>query len=66
MLNANTVLSLSADRAGAPWVPFQTISQDSDSHMSQMSDPLFTEDRYSASSDEDQQACDTEVDNITR
>ena len=32
--------------------------------MSQMSGPLFTED--SASSDEDQQACDTEVNNITR
>ena len=34
--------------------------------MFQMSGPLFTEDRYSTSSDEDQQACDTEVDNITR
>ena len=35
------------------------------SHLSQLSGPLFTEDRYSASSGSDQESCDAEVDHIT-
>ena len=41
-------------------------TQDSGSHMSQMSSPLFTEDRLSTSSSSDQEMCDQEVRNITR
>ena len=40
-------------------------SQFSGSHLSQLSGPLFTEDRYSTSSGDDQEACDAEVDCIT-
>ena len=40
-------------------------SQFSGSHLSQLSGPLFTEDRYSTSSGDDQEACDAEVDRIT-
>ena len=40
-------------------------SQFSGSHLSQLSGPLFTEDRYSASSGSDQASCDAEVDHIT-
>ena len=40
-------------RVDTPQVPFQLTSQQSSSHISQMSGPLFTEDRYSTSSDED-------------
>ena len=40
-------------------------SQFSGSHLSQLSGPLFTEDRYSTSSGDDQEACDAEVDHIT-
>ena len=39
-------------------------SQFSGSHLSQLSGPLFTEDRYSTSSGDDQEACDVEVDHI--
>ena len=39
-------------------------SQFSGSHLSQLSGPLFTEDRYSASSGSDQESCDAEVDHI--
>ena len=53
-------------RAGTPQVPFQTISQDSGSHLSQMSAPLFTEDRYSTSTDNGQENCDAEVSKIMR
>ena len=49
---------------GTPQVPFQTISQNSGSHLSQMSAPLFTED--STSTDDDQEICDAEVGKITR
>ena len=48
-------------RPDTPQVYFQ--KQDSVSHMSQMSVPLFTEDKYSS---DDQAACDREVNNITR
>ena len=40
-------------------------SQFSGSHSSQLSGPLFTEDRYCASSGSDQESCDAEVDHIT-
>ena len=52
-------------RAGTPLLPFNTSMQDSVSHLSQMSGPLFTEDRYSTSSGSDQEMCDQEVRNIT-
>ena len=48
-------------RAGTPQIPFQTISQNFGSHLSQMSAPLFTEDRYSTSTNDDQENCDAEV-----
>ena len=53
-------------RVGTPQVPFQTLSQNSGSHLSQLSAPLFTEDRYSTSTDDDQENCDAEVSKITR
>ena len=36
-------------------------SQDSSSNLSQMSAPLFTEDRYSSSSDDDLEVCNAEI-----
>ena len=52
-------------RLGTRQVPYNELNtQDSGSHMSQMSGPLFTEDRLSTSSS-DADACDTEVLNIT-
>ena len=48
-------------RLGTPQVFFHNNTQDSGSHMSQMSGPLFTKDRLSTSSSSDQ-----EVNNITR
>ena len=52
-------------RLGTPQVPNNELNtQDSGSHMSQMSGPLFTEDRLSTSSS-DADACYTEVLNIT-
>ena len=53
-------------RVGTLQVPFQTISQNSGLHLSQMSAPLFTEDRYSTSTDDHQENCDAEVYKITR
>ena len=53
-------------RVGTLQVPLQTISQNSGSHISQMSAPLFTEHRYSTSTDEDHEICDAEVGKITR
>ena len=53
-------------RLGTLQVPYNELNtQDSGSHMSQMSGPLFTEDRLSTNSGE-ADACDTEVLNITR
>ena len=43
-----------------PHVPLPKL-QDSGSHLSQMSAPLFTEDRYSTSSEDETAACDAEV-----
>ena len=53
-------------RLGMLQVPYnESSTQDSGSHMSLMSGPLFTEDRLSTSS-LDADACDTEVLNITQ
>ena len=41
-------------------------SQDSSSNLSQMSAPLFTEDRYSSSSDDDLEVCDVGITLINR
>ena len=41
-------------------------SQDSSSYSSQMSAPLFTEDRYSSSSDDDLEVCNAEITLINR
>ena len=41
-------------------------SQDSSSNLSQMSAPLFTEDRYSSSSDDDLEVCNAEITLINR
>ena len=56
----------SSARADTLQVPFQTLSQNSGSHLSQLSAPLFTEDRYSTSTDNDHENCDAEVSKITR
>ena len=53
-------------RVGTPQVSPQQISQNSGSHLSQLSAPLFTGDRCSTSTDDDQEACDSEVNDITR
>ena len=53
-------------RADTPQVPFQNLSQNSGSHLSQLSAPLFTEDRYSTSTDNEKDNCDAEVSIITR
>ena len=60
----NTVPSV---RLGTPQVSFDNNNtQDSGSHLSQMSGPLFTKDRLSTSSGSDREICDQEVRNITR
>ena len=48
-----------------PHIPLPK-SQDSSSNLSQMSAPLFTEDRYSSSSDDDLEVCDAEITLINR
>ena len=53
-------------RVNTPQVPFQKLSQNSGLHLSQLSVPLFTEDRYSTSTDNDQDNCDAEITTITR
>ena len=53
-------------RADTPQVPFQKLSQNSGLHLSQLSVPLFTEDRYSTSTDNDEENCDAEITTITR
>ena len=47
-------------------MPFQQPSQNSESHLLQLSGPLFTEDRYSTSTDNDEESCDTEITTITQ
>ena len=66
MLPPPVSIVLSA-RPGTPQVSFDNNNtQDSGSHVSQMSGPLFTEDRLSISSASDQEICEQEVKNITR
>ena len=48
-----------------PHIPLPK-SQDSGSYLSQMSAPLFTEDRYSSSSEDDLVMCDAEITQINR
>ena len=48
-----------------PHIPLSK-SQDSSSNLLQMSAPLFTEDRYSSSSDDDSEVCDAEIMLINR
>ena len=48
-----------------PHIPLPK-SQDSSSNLSQMSAPLFTEDRYSSSSDDDLEVCNVEITLINR
>ena len=63
-ISPNIVSSLA--RADTPQVPFQTLSQNSGSHLFQLSAPQFSEDRYSTNTDNDQENCDEEVSKITR
>ena len=62
---STNIVSPSA-HADTPQVPFQNLSQNSGSHLSQLSVLLFTEDRYSTSTDNDQDNCDAEISMITR
>ena len=48
-----------------PHIPLPK-SQDSSSKLSQMSSPLFTEDRYNSTSHDDLEVCDAEVTLINR
>ena len=48
-----------------PCIPLPK-SQNSGSYLSQMSTPLFTEDRYSPSSEDDVAVCDAEITQINR
>ena len=48
-----------------PCIPLPK-SQDSGLYLSQMSAPLFTEDRYSSSSEDDLAVCDAEITQINR
>ena len=48
-----------------PCIPLPT-SQNSGSYLSQMSAPLFTEDRDSSSSEDDLEVCDAEITQINR
>ena len=48
-----------------PCIPLPK-SQNSDSYLSQMPAPLFTEDRYSSSSEDDLVMCDAEITQINR
>ena len=61
---STNIVSPSA-RADTPQVPFQKLSQYSGLLLSQLSAPLFTEDKYSTSTDNDQENCDAEVSKIT-
>ena len=53
-------------RVDTPQAPFQKLSQNSGWHLSQLFVPLFTEDRYSTSTDNSQDNCDAEISMITR
>ena len=62
----STNIVSSSARTDTPQVPFQTLSQNAGSYLSQSSAPLFTEDRYSTITDNDQENCDAELSKITR
>ena len=47
-------------------VPFQQPPPNFESHLSQLSGPLFTEDRYSTSTVNDEESCDAEITTITQ
>ena len=66
LLQISTNIVFPSAGVGTPQVPFQKLSQNSGSHFSQLSAPLFTEDRHSTSTDNDQDNCDAEVSMITR
>ena len=54
---------LTPQRPLTPCIPLPT-SQDSGSYLSQMSAPLFTEDRYSSSSEDDLEMCNAKITHI--
>ena len=60
-----TVPPVAPHRPLTPHIPLPK-SQDSSSYLSQMSAPLFTEDRYSSSSDDDLEVCNAEIMLINR
>ena len=60
-----TPVPAASHRPLTPRIPLPK-SQDSSSSLSQMSAPLFTEDRCSSSSDDDLEVCDAEVTLINR
>ena len=59
------VVPTTSHRPLTPCIPLHK-SQDTSSDLSQMSVPLFTEDRYSSSSDDDLEACNAEITLINR
>ena len=59
------IASAAPPTAVTPHIPLPK-SQDSSSYSSQMSAPLFTEDRYSSNSDDDLEVCDVEIKLINR
>ena len=63
-MNLNNIVSPLA-RADTPQVPFQKLSQNSGSHLSQLSVPLFAEYRYNTSTDNDEENCNAEITTIT-
>ena len=60
-----TAVPTTPHRPLTPLIPLPK-SQDSSTSWSQMSAPLFTEDRYSSSSDDDLEVCDVEIMLINR
>ena len=58
-------VSTAPHRPVTPHIPLPK-SQDSSSNLSQMSAPLFPEDRYSSNSDNDLEVCDAEITLINR
>ena len=62
----STNIVSSSARVDTSQLSFQTLSQNSSSHLSQLSAPLFTENRYSTSTDNDQENCNAEVTKIMR
>ena len=63
--NSSTDSTPTPHRPSTPRIPLPK-SQDSISYLSQMSAPLFTEDRYSSSSDDCLEVCNAEIMLINR